>query len=419
MAIKNYYEATKRIDLTTAPLDGNITVDVAIIGGGITGVSAALHLAERGYNVALIEAEHIGWGASGRNGGQALPGFGASETKVKSLVGAARAKKLWDMSMEAVDLLHGQIQRFGIPCDPVIGYLHAAVKPRHVRELRESQEELAALGAPVGRVLEGEELQARLASPRYLAALEDNVAGHIHPLNYTLGLAKAAQAAGAKLYTQTKVLQVEPGKTVTVKTSRGTISASFLLVSGGAYLGDLMAPIAGYIMPVGTYIIATEQRADVRQMIPGNEAVADLNFVLDYFRRSADDRMLFGGRVSYSTLPPPSLAASMLRRAQKVFPQLRDARVEYCWGGNVDISVNRAPHFGKLADNILFCQGFSGHGVALTGMAGKLVAEAIAGQAERFDVFTQIPHAKFPGGRRFRVPALLLATTYFRLRDML
>ncbi len=419
MAMGNYYEATKRVDLTTAPLDGDVAVDVAIIGGGITGVSAALHLAERGYNVALVEAEHIGWGASGRNGGQALPGFGASETKVKSLVGAERAKKLWDMSMEAVDLLHGQIQRFGIPCDPVIGYLHAAVKPRHVRELRESQEELAALGAPVGRVLEGEELQARLASPRYLAALEDNVAGHIHPLNYTLGLAKAAQAAGAKLYTQTKVLQVEPGKTVTVKTSRGTISASFLLVSGGAYLGDLMAPIAGYIMPVGTYIIATEQRADVRQMIPGNEAVADLNFVLDYFRRSADDRMLFGGRVSYSTLPPPSLAASMLRRAQKVFPQLRDARVEYCWGGNVDISVNRAPHFGKLADNILFCQGFSGHGVALTGMAGKLVAEAIAGQAERFDVFTQIPHAKFPGGRRFRVPALLLATTYFRLRDML
>jgi gamma-glutamylputrescine oxidase len=415
----NYYEATKRVDLTTAPLDGDVAVDVAIIGGGITGVSAALHLAERGYNVALVEAEHIGWGASGRNGGQALPGFGASETKVKSLVGAERAKKLWDMSMEAVDLLHGQIQRFGIPCDPVIGYLHAAVKPRHVRELRESQEELAALGAPVGRVLEGEELQARLASPRYLAALEDNVAGHIHPLNYTLGLAKAAQAAGAKLYTQTKVLQVERGKTVTVKTSRGTISASFLLVSGGAYLGDLMAPIAGYIMPVGTYIIATEQRADVREMIPGNEAVADLNFVLDYFRRSADDRMLFGGRVSYSTLPPPSLAASMLRRAQKVFPQLRNARVEYCWGGNVDISVNRAPHFGKLADNILFCQGFSGHGVALTGLAGKLVAEAIAGQAERFDVFTQIPHAKFPGGRRFRVPALLLATTYFRLRDML
>jgi gamma-glutamylputrescine oxidase len=419
MAKGNYYEATQKLTLDTITLKGDVTTDVAIIGGGSTGVSAALHLAERGFRVTLLEAEHIGWGASGRNGGQALPGFGASETKMKHLVGPARAKKLWDMSMEAVDLLHAQIQRFGIPCDPVIGYLHAAVKPRHVRELQESQEELAALGAPVGRILQGEELRARLASPRYLAALEDSIAGHIHPLNYTLGLARAAQKAGATLHTKTRVTKVDPGKTITIHTANGKLTASFLLASGGAYLGDLMRPIAGYIMPVGTYIIATEPRADVKQMIPGNEAVADLNFVLDYFRRSADDRMLFGGRVSYSTLPPPSLAASMLKRAQKVFPQLADARVEYCWGGNVDISQNRAPHFGRLADNILFTQGFSGHGVALTGLAGKLAAEAIAGQAERFDVFAAIPHAKFPGGRRFRVPALLLATTYFRLRDML
>ena len=419
MALGNYYEATRRVALETSPLAGDVATDVAVIGGGITGISAALHLAERGYSVALLEAEHIGWGASGRNGGQALPGFGASESKVKALVGPARAKKLWDMSIEAVDLLHAQIQRFWIPCDPVIGYLHAAVKPRHVRELRESQEELAALGAPVGRILEGEELRARLASPKYLAALEDSIAGHIHPLNYTLGLAKAAQAAGARLFSQTRVMRVEPGKKVAVHTLRGKITADFLLVSGGAYLGDLMRPIAGYIMPVGTYIIATEPRADVKDMIPGNEAVADLNFVLDYFRRSADDRMLFGGRVSYSTLPPPSLAGSMLARAQKVFPQLKDARVEYCWGGNVDITQNRAPHFGRLAENILFTHGFSGHGVALTGLAGKVAAEAIAGQAERFDVFAAIPHARFPGGRNFRVPALLLATTYFRLRDML
>jgi gamma-glutamylputrescine oxidase len=419
VALGNYYEATRRVALETPALDGDISADVAVIGGGITGVSAALHLAERGFGVALLEAEHIGWGASGRNGGQVLPGFGASESKVKTLVGAERAKKLWDMSVEAVDLLHSQIQRFGIPCDPVIGYLHAAVKPRHVRELRESQEELAALGSPVGRILEGEALRARLASPKYLAALEDSVSGHIHPLNYTLGLAKAAQAAGAKLYSQTRVARVEPGKKIIVHTGRGKVSADFLLVSGGAYLGDLMRPIAGYIMPVGTYIIATEQRADVKDLIPGNEAVADLNFVLDYFRRSADDRLLFGGRVSYSTLPPPSLPAAMLARAQRVFPQLKDARVEYCWGGNVDITVNRAPHFGRLADNILFTHGFSGHGVALTGLAGKVAAEAIAGQAERFDVFASIPHARFPGGRAFRVPALLVATTYFRLRDLL
>jgi gamma-glutamylputrescine oxidase len=419
MTLGNYYHATRRVELTTPALNGDITTDVAIIGGGISGVSAALHLAERGYKVALLEGEDIGWGASGRNGGQVLPGFGASQTKIKSLVGAASAKKLWDMSREAVDLLHAQIQRFGIPCNPEIGYLHAAVKPRHVRELREAQEELAHLGAPPGDLLEGEALRARLASPRYLAALTDNIAGHIHPLNYTLGLAKAAKAAGAALYSQTRVTKVEPGKTIKITTPRGTLTASFLICSGGAYLGDLMRPIAGYIMPVGTYIIATEQREDVADMIPGNEAVADLNFVLDYFRRSADNRMLFGGRVSYSTLPPPSLKQSMLARAQRVFPQLQNARVEYLWGGNVDISRNRAPHFGRLAENIFFLQGFSGHGVALTGLAGKVAAEAIAGQAERFDVFAAIPHAKFPGGAILRVPALLLATTYFRLRDML
>lgn len=419
MPIQNYYEATRRVDLVTQALSEELTVDVAIIGGGITGISAALHLAERGYRVAVLEAEHIGWGASGRNGGQVLPGFGADQVKIKSLVGAADAKKLWDMSREAVDLLHGQIQRFGIPCDPQIGYLHAAIKPRHLRALQETQDELAQLGAPVGQILQGEQLQARLASPKYIAALEDNISGHIHPLNYTLGLAKAAQAAGAQLYSQTKVESITPGKVIKIATARATVNASFLLAAGGAYLKDLMAPIAGYIMPVGTYIIATEQRADIAALIPRNEAVADLNFVLDYFRRSADDRMLFGGRVSYSTLPPPSLGASMLKRMLAVFPQLQGARVEYCWGGNVDITQNRAPHFGKLADNILFTQGFSGHGVALTGMAGKLVAEAIAGQAERFDVFAKIPHARFPGGRRFKVPALLLATTYFRLRDML
>ncbi len=417
--LSNYYQATRRVELVTSPLDGDLDVDVAVIGGGITGVSAALHLAERGYSVALLEAEDVGWGASGRNGGQALPGFGASQTKIKSLVGPEGARKLWNMSMEGVDLLHAQVQRFGIPCDLATGYLHAAIKPRHVRELEEAQEELASYGAPVGHILKGGALRARLDSPRYIAALEDNVAGHIHPLNYTLGLAAAAQRAGAKLFSQTRVTRVEPGKTVTITTARGTVKAAFVLTAAGAYLNGMLERISGYIMPVGTYIMATEPRDDVPALIPQNEAVADLNFVLDYFRRSPDNRMLFGGRVSYSTLPPPSLKASMLARAVRVFPQLKNARVEYLWGGNVDITVNRAPHFGRLTDNILFCHGFSGHGVALTGLAGKLAAEAIAGQAERFDVFGSIPHGRFPGGRRLRVPALLLATTYFRLRDLL
>jgi gamma-glutamylputrescine oxidase len=417
--MQNYYHATRQVDFTAATLTEDISTDVAIIGGGITGVSAALHLAERGYKVALLEAQDIGWGASGRNGGQALPGFGCSLHKLRQLTGAETAKRLWDMSVEAVDLLHSQIERFTIPANPVLGYLHAAVKERQVRDLREEQEDLAALGAPVGRLLEGAELRSRLASTRYLAALEDHIAGHIHPYNYTLGLAKAAQAAGAQLFAKAPVRKIEQGAKIVLHAAGHRVAASYLLVAGGAYLDGLEKQLAGYIMPVGTYIMATEPRDDVAGLIPGNEAVGDLNFVLDYFRRSPDNRMLFGGRVSYSTLPPPSLGASMLRRAARVFPQLKDARVEYLWGGNVDITVNRAPHFGRLADNILFAHGFSGHGVALTGLAGKLAAETIAGHAERFDLFTRIPHARFPGGPALRTPALLLATSWFRLRDLL
>lgn len=415
----NYYQATRRVDFSAPALDQDIETDIAIVGGGISGVSAALHLAERGYKPVLLEAQSIGWGASGRNGGQALAGFGASMHTITKLVGATEAKKLWDMSVEAVDLLHARIQQHAIPCDPQLGYLHAALKPRQVRELREEQEELAKLGAPVGRLLEGGALRSRLNSPRYIAALEDKLAGHIHPLNYNLGLALAARQAGAWLFEHSPVSRVEHGKTVTLHVGAHKVRAKYLIIAGGAYLNGLEQKIDGYIMPVGTYIMATEPRADVRDLIPHNEAVADVNFVLDYFRRSADDRMLFGGRVSYSKLPPPNLGAAMLRRAVAVFPQLKDAKVEFAWGGFVDITRNRAPHFGRLADNILFLQGFSGHGLSLTGLAGKLAAEAVAGQSERFDVFAGIPHARFPGGQLFRTPALVLATTWFRLRDML
>jgi gamma-glutamylputrescine oxidase len=416
---KNYYQATRRVEFSAPVLDQDIEADVVIVGGGISGVSAALHLAEQGYKPVLLEAQDIGWGASGRNGGQALPGFGASMHKLANLVGPGEARKLWDMSVEAVDLLHARIQRHGIPCDPHIGYLHAALKPRQVRELKEEQEELAKLGAPVGRLLEGAELRSRLNSPRYIAALEDKLAGHVHPLNYTLGLACAAQQAGARIYVRSPVTRVEHGQEVTLHVGAHKIRAKFLIVAGGAYLNGLEQQLEGYVMPVGTYVMATEPRADVRTLIPGNEAVADLNFVLDYFRRSADDRMLFGGRVSYSKLPPPNLGAAMLKRAVAVFPQLKDAKVEFAWGGFVDITRNRAPHFGKLAPNIVFLQGFSGHGLALTGLAGKLAAEIVAGQSERFDVFARIPHARFPGGQLFRTPALVLATAWFRLRDML
>ena len=419
MTLANYYQTTAALPAVTAPLAGDHHCDVAIIGAGMTGCSAALHLAERGYRVAVLEAQQIGFGASGRNGGQALPGYAAEHSTIRRLLGPASAQALWGMSLEAVALLHQQIEKFSIRCEPQRGYLHVAVKPRQERALQEWAEELHALGASGFDLLTGAALQMRLRSPRYRAGLYDPIAGHIHPLNYTLGLGHAAMAAGAVIYTNTAVTKIDTTPQISLTTAQGRVQADYLLLCGNAYLGSLARPIAGYIMPVGTYIIATEQRDDIADLIPGNEAVADLNFVLDYFRRSGDNRMLFGGRVSYSTVPPRNLAASMLVRARRAFPQLADARAEFVWGGNVAISRNRLPHFGRLGRNVLFAQGFSGHGVALTGLAGKLLAEAVAGQAERFDIFAKIPHARFPGGRLLRMPSLVLATSWYRLRDWL
>lgn len=416
---QSYYEATRRGSFVAPALAQDLEADVVIIGGGITGASAALTLAQAGYRAVLLEAQTMGWGASGRNGGQVLPGLAAPMHRLTQLIGASQAQKIWDMSVEAVELLYDRIQRHDIPCDPWKGYLHAALKPRQVRELKDEQETLARLGAPVGQVLEGAALQERIASPRYIAALEDRLAGHIHPLNYTLGLAKAAKQAGALLFEYSRVDRIEHGRQVTLFVGKHQVKAKYLVLAGGAYLNGLEPVLDGYIMPVGTYIMATESRPDIAGLIPGNEAVADLNFVLDYFRRSADNRMLFGGRVSYSTYPPANLGASMLRRAVAVFPQLQNAKVEFAWGGFVGITRNRAPHFGKISDNILFLQGFSGHGVALAGLAGQLAAEVVGGQLGRFDVFSHIPHARFPGGRLLRTPALVLATTWYRLRDKL
>lgn len=415
----SYYQATRRVNFEAPALAADIETDTVVIGGGIAGVSAALNLAEAGHRVVLLEARTIGWGASGRNGGQVLPGLAAPLHRISQLIGRKQANKVWRMSVEAVEMLHARIAAHQIPCDPVKGYLHAALKPRQVRELHAEQEERAWLGAPLGQILEGPALRERIDSPRYMAALEDRLAGHIHPLNYTVGLAAAALKAGARIFEHSPVAHIERGKVINLSVGGHRVKTKYLILAGGAYLNRLEPRIEGYIMPVGTYIMATESRPDIPSLIPHNEAVADLNFVLDYFRRSPDHRLLFGGRVSYSTHPPKDLGAAMLKRAVTVFPQLKSVKAEFVWGGFVDITRNRAPQFGKLSDNILFLQGFSGHGVALAGLAGQLAAEAVAGQFGRFDVFARIPHARFPGGRLFRTPALVLATSWYRLRDIL
>ncbi len=423
---ESYYSATAPIPAGAPPLAAPITADVCVVGAGLAGCSAALHLAERGYKVVLLEEQRVGWGASGRNGGQVLPGIAKGQAALERLVGPADARAIWGITVEAVKLLRERIARYGIECDWVDGHMQVANRQRQIAELATEQEALARLGYAGTRLIEQGELQGLLATRRYLAGLYDPGGGHLHPLRYTLGLARAAQSAGVMLYEGTRASDYTvAGTTVRVRTTgagaTGEVRCQHLLLAGNAYLGSLAPALARKIMAVGTYIIATEPlgEARARELIGNNAAVSDLNWIIDYFRRSADHRLLFGGRVSYSGIEHFEVVGATQARMLRVYPQLAGTRIEYHWGGYVDITMNRAPNFGRLEPNVWYLQGFSGHGVALTGIAGVLAAEAIAGSAERFDLFARIAHRDFPGGAALRRPALVLAMLWFRLRDLL
>lgn len=420
--VPSYYTDSAHPAPERPALGGDMEADVCVIGGGLAGLATALHLAERGYRVVLLEAERIGWGASGRSGGQAIYGYSCPMEKIVAQVGADIARRLWDISIEALDLMRERIERHSIDCDLHWGQLHVAIKPRQRNDLIAWKAEMEDdYGYDSLRFLERPDVEALLATRRYCAGLYDSRSGHLHPLNYTLGLAAAAEAAGAVLHERSAAIRIDRGEPARVHTSSGSVRARYVAVCCNAYLDDLVPELRSRIMPVGTYIVATERLGEARisELMRENIAVSDINFVLDYFRRSEDHRLLFGGRVSYSGLDPFNTANATRKRMLNVFPQLADAKIEYAWGGYVDITMNRAPDFGRVTPNIYYLQGFSGHGIALTGMAGKLVAEAIAGQAERFDLFTKIRHHDFPGGRALRTPALVLAMLWFRLRDFL
>jgi gamma-glutamylputrescine oxidase len=403
-------------------LRGELRADVAVVGGGIAGCSAALHLAKRGFSVVVLEARNVGYGASGRSGGQTIFGLAASQQALIAQVGKDDARHLFDLSVEGLDLLQSLIRDYGIECDYRPNHLHVAVKPRQVRELEEWAQELKtqyAYGSVL--LLDRQQLRAHVASDRYFGGLLDTRSGHLNPLKYTLGLARAAESLGVRIFENTQVLRYTDGPVIQVHGAQGVVRCTHLVFCGGAYLGALVPALSRRILGVGTYIMATQplsaQRAQA--LLPSNAAVADINWVLDYFRLSADHRLLFGGRVSYSALEPRHLAESMRKRLLRVFPSLTDVEVDRAWGGYLDITMSRAPNFGRLANNVFYLQGFSGHGMVLTGLGGKLVAEAVAGTAERFDVFARIPHRDFPGGPILRRPSLVVAMLYYRLRDLL
>jgi gamma-glutamylputrescine oxidase len=421
--VDSYYAHSASPQAPTAPLAGMVNADVCVVGGGIAGCSTALALAERGYRVVLLEAQRIGWGASGRSGGQAIVGTAIEQADLEALVGTEDARRVWDVSLAGLALLKQRIERHRIDCDWTDGWLLAAIKQRQWTQVQSWHAELAQrYGYSSTRLIERAELRSTIASERYVGALYDSHSGHLHPLRYTQGLARAATQAGVEIHEASRVLSFgRRDRRILVRTDGGALECSQLVLAGNAWLGDIAPSLSRKLMSIGSYIIATEplgeQRA--RQLIANNAALCDTNWILDYFRRSADHRLLFGGRVNYSLLNVRAVAPATRARMLQVFPQLRAARIDYAWGCLLDITLNRAPHFGRLEPDVYFLQGFSGHGVALTGIAGQLVAEAIAGTAERFDVFARIPHRDFPGGMLLRRPALALAMLWYRLRDLL
>jgi gamma-glutamylputrescine oxidase len=421
LARNSYYTATTTRSQRHAPLSGAIRCDVAIVGGGLAGLSAALELRERGLDVVVLEARELGSGASGRNGGQAIHGLACGQDVIEAQLGLADSRRVWDMTIEALDLLRERIAKYDIDCDWRDGFLGVATKPRKGRELHEWADEIESkYGYPLTRIAP-QDLNQWIASNRYHSAIHDPRSGHLHPLKYVLGLARAAAAAGVRLHEQSPVTRLVQGKEVVLKTPGGEVRAAQVLLAGNVYLQDLAPRLESRIMPVGTYIVASEalDPALADSLIPTRSAVCDTDFVLDYYRTTDDNRMLFGGRVSYTTKTPANVRESMRQRMVDTFPQLDGAKIEFSWGGFVDITMNRAPDFGRLADNVYYLQGFSGHGLALTGLAGRVVGEAMTADAGRFDLFARLKHRSFPGGSLLRTPALVLGMAWYRLKDLL
>ncbi len=418
----SYFAATALGAIEHPRLLGDLSCDVCVIGGGFTGLSTALHLAERGFEVVLLEARRAGWGASGRNGGQLGSGQRRSQGELERLVGAARARALWDLAEEAKAAVKERIRRHHIPCDLKSGSLRVATKPGDAAVLAAQAEDLRArYDYPHIRAVPRDEVAEMLGTGIYHGGSLDRDAGHLHPLNYALGLARAAQQAGARIFEDSPVTRIESGARPGATTTQGRVRARYLVLACNGYLEGLEPRIAGRIMPINNYILATEPLGETgaREIIRDDVAVSDTKFVIDYYRLSADRRLLFGGGETYRRAFPADIKGFVRKVMLRVYPQLAEARIDYAWGGTLAITRNRLPGFGRLGPGLFYAQGFSGHGVALTTLAGKLIAEAVAGSAERFDVFARLPQPSFPGGTLLRWPGLVAGMLYYTLRDKL
>ena len=402
-------------------LKSEIRADVCVVGGGFTGLSTALHLAQSGYKVAILEAQRIGFGASGRNGGQVSGGQRMDQEGLEAILGDEHARELWDISQQSVDLVR-YLSSDMEDCSVVDGIIHTAHRKRYVNEEHTYTNHLREkYGYDKIQNLSLEETHHLVNSPAYFGGTLDMGAGHIDPLRYALGLARKCVNLGVEIYEQSKVINVKSCDTAKIKTQNGSISAKFVVLACNGYLGRLNSRVAARVMPINNFIIATEPMSEDAQeaLIKNNHAVADSKFVVNYFRFSPDRRLLFGGSESYGYKFPRDIAAAVRKPMLEIYPQLKNTRIDYAWGGTLGITMNRMPHFERIDGNILSASGYSGHGVAMATMGGKMASDAIRGQAEQFDFMASVPTPRFPGGVMLRSPLLVLAMLWFSMRDRL
>ncbi len=420
----SYYAASSVPQPDYPSLTGEQRCDVCVIGGGYSGLNTAIELADRGFSVILLEARKIGWGASGRNGGQLIRGVGHGLDQFRPVIGEDGVRQMKLMGLEAVEIVRQRVERHDIPCDLTWGYCDLANKPAEFDDFAEEAQALRELGYRHElRLVQPDQMHTVIGSDRYAGGLIDMGSGHLHPLNLALGEAAVATQLGVRIFEQSAVTRIDYGTQVTVHTGQGQVRASTLVLCCNAYLNDLNRELGGKVLPAGSYIIATDPLGEdrARQLLPQNMAVCDQRVTVDYFRLSADRRLLFGGACHYSGRDPKDIAAYMRPKMLKVFPQLADVRIDFQWGGMIGIGANRLPQIGRLREqpNVYYAQAYAGHGLNATHLAGRLLGEAISGQESgRFDLFARVPHITFPGGRLLRSPLLALGMLWHRLKEL-
>lgn len=418
--VDSYYAATLNDHTAYPVLRGDQSADVCVIGAGFTGISTALHLAERGYRVCVVEAHRVGWGASGRNGGQIIAGISGEQRIARHHRRDVEAL-FRELRWEGNHIIRERVRRYDLRCDLKWGYLDVAIKPRHLRALAADCERHAAAGLPDEiRLVDRDETRALIGTDAYLGGLLNMANGHLHPLNLCLGEAAAASAQGATIYEGSRVLRIVRGRRPRVETAQGAVTADAVVIAGNAYHA-LEDELRGIMFPVNSFIVGTEplDPATVERINPRDLAVCDPNFLLEYFRLTADKRLLFGARTNYRGSDADHVRSGHRRRIARLYPELGDVRLEFAWGGTIGVPLNRVPQLGRLAPDVYYCQGYSGHGVNVTHLAGRIMADAVGGTLEQFDLFAAVKPVVVPGAARFAGPLVTLGTWYYRIRDRL